>query len=56
MLVQDIEPQLVRPPVAVRPSDACDVFGSLARYQVLAVFVHYIFPPFIELIVELNFV
>jgi hypothetical protein len=25
MLVQQLQPQLVRPPVAVRPADACDV-------------------------------
>ncbi len=41
MLVQKLQPQLVRPPVAVRPADACDVVErALARAFVSDLRVH----------------
>ena len=40
MLVQDIELQLVRPPVSVRRAAAGSVFVSPARYRALAFFIH----------------
>jgi hypothetical protein len=40
MLVQEIELQLVRPPVSVRRAAAGGVFVSSARYRTLAIFIH----------------
>ena len=38
--MQDIELQLVRPPVSVRRAAAGSVFVSSARYRALAFFIH----------------
>jgi hypothetical protein len=40
MLVQDIEVQLVRPPVSVRPASAGCLWVWSARYRVLSVVNH----------------
>ena len=43
MLAQDVQPQLVRPPVTVRRAAAGHVFVSPARYRALAIVIHNVY-------------
>jgi hypothetical protein len=40
MLMQYVEPQLIRPPVLVRRASAGSGFVSSARYRALTIFIH----------------
>jgi hypothetical protein len=50
MLVQDIELQLVRPPVSVRRAAAGSLLVSPARYRGLAFFIHNISSFYLDLL------
>jgi hypothetical protein len=41
--VEDLEVQLVRPPVPVRRASAGCAFVSTARYRALAIFIHNVY-------------